>query len=88
MRKILELEKEFTGKGEMKGWKFKQIMQYDKAYIYQIILGSCVYYEVFKKKAKSNSIKYCYPTSKAFDIWTWSRNTLEKAIGKFNELNQ
>ncbi|WP_405608372.1 hypothetical protein [Polaribacter sp. Asnod1-A03] len=78
-----ELEKNIIGKGEVKGFLFTQIQQSDKAYLYAVNS----YYEVFKKKQKTNSKKHCFPTSKAFGVWAWTYPTYEKAMEKFNHLN-
>lgn len=43
------LEKEFIGKGDVKGFKFKQVQKSSAAYIYEINSGSRIYYEVFKR---------------------------------------
>jgi hypothetical protein len=78
-----ELEKNIIGKGEVKGFLFTQIQQSDKAYLYAVNS----YYEVFKKKHKTNSKRHCFPTSKAFGVWAWTYTTYEKAMEKFNHLN-
>lgn len=83
-----ELQKQFTGIGEVRGNLFAQIQQSNKAYIYKVDTGCSIYYEVFKKKAKTNSVHHCYPTSKAFGLWAWTYQSLDKAINKFNELNK
>ena len=81
------LQDNFTGIGEVKGFLFTQFKQSDKAYIYKVDTGDSIYYEVFKKKAKTNSTRHCYPTSKAFGLWGWTYKTLDKVINKFNQLN-
>ena len=81
------LEKTIIGKGEVKGFLFTQIQTSDKAYIYKVDTGCSIYYEVFKKKHKTNSKRDCFPTAKAFGIWAWTYKPFEKAIEKFNQLN-
>lgn len=87
MRKIANLPEEFVGKGEVKGFAFKRIHESDYAFVYQVIVDGRVHYEVFKKKAKTNSIRFCYPTSKAFGFWAWCPKSYEKAVEIFEMLN-
>ena len=82
------LQENFIGKGEVKGNLFTQIKQSNKAYIYKVDTGCSIYYEVFKKKVKTNSVRHCYPTSKAFGLWAWTYHDLDKAVNKFNQLNK
>ncbi len=82
------LQQQFTGKGEVKGFEFTQIQQSKKAYIYKVDTRCSTHYEVFKKKAKTNSVRHCYPTSKAFGLWAWTYHDLDKAVNKFNQLNK
>lgn len=82
------LQNNSTGKGEVKGFEFTQIQQSEKAYIYKVDTKYSIYYEVFKKVIKTNSTGHCYPTSKAFGLWAWTYQSLDKAITKFNQLNK
>lgn len=85
--KIENLPTHFIGKGEVKGFIFTKIRESEKAFLYEVNTGSKIHYEVFKKKAKTNSIRYSYPTSKGFGIWAWCPSTLDRAIEIFNEIN-
>lgn len=85
--KIENLPHQFIGKGEVKGFIFTKIQESEKAFLYEVNNGSNIKYEVFKKKAKTNSKRYCYPTSKAFGVWAWCPSTLSRAIDIFNEIN-
>ncbi len=76
-----------VGKGEIKGFTFTQYNQSNKAYLYKVNTGHTIYYEVFKKTCRVNSIRHCFPTPKAFGVWAWTYTTIEEAIEKFNELN-
>jgi len=84
-----ELSKYFKGRGEVKGYIFKQIVRSHKAYIYEISSedSSRKHYEVFKKVENRRYNCISYPTSKAFGIWAWTCMSLERAVVKFNELN-
>lgn len=81
------LPKHFTGKGEVRGYKFSQISQTDKAFFYEVNSGDSLYYEVFKKYLNTRFACVSYPTSRAFGIWAWSIMSLENAQKKFEELN-
>ena len=48
--KIIELEKQFIGKGEVKDFQFTQTHKSETAYIYEVKDGNRVYYEIFKRK--------------------------------------
>ncbi|WP_307305036.1 hypothetical protein [Epilithonimonas hungarica] len=86
--KIENLPNQFIGKGEAKGFFFTKIQESEKAFVFEVNTGCSIHYEVFKKKAKTNSKRYCYPTSKAFGIWAWCPSTLDRAIEIFNETTQ
>jgi hypothetical protein len=85
---IKELKKEFLGIGEVKGYQFSQIYKTSQAFIYEVSYGEGKHYEVFKKRINSRFGCVSYPTSKGFGIWAWTYSTLDKAIEKFNQLEQ
>lgn len=87
MKDILNLPTHFIGKGEVKGFVFTKIKESKKAFMYEVNTGSRIHYEVFKKKAKTNSIRYSYPTSKGFGIWAWCPSTFDRAIEIFNRIS-
>ena len=78
------LEKQFTGRGEVRGFSFKQLQENEYAYIYQVKSESTTWYEVFQKRENSQYSCISYPSSKAFGKWAWWQPTLEKATDKFN----
>jgi hypothetical protein len=84
-----ELQKYFIGRGEMKGFVFTQKKASDNAYVYEVDMGDVTYYEVFKRRVNTRfeEHKVSYPSSKSFGIWAWSYRNDERAIKKFNELN-
>ena len=82
-----ELKKEFLGIGEVRGYKFSQISQTSRAFIYEVSFGDGRHYEVFKKRLNKRHGCVSYPTSKGFGIWAWTYDELEVAIEKFNQLN-
>jgi hypothetical protein len=77
----------FTGKGEVRGFKFTQLRQTDKAFVYEVNSGDTIYYEVFKKTVNKRYNCISYPTSKGFGKWSWTHMDIESALVKFNLLN-
>jgi hypothetical protein len=84
---IKQLELNFTGKGEVRGFKFTQLRQTVSAYLYEVNTGDSKYYEVFKKKINKRYDCISYPTSKAFGIWAWTYPNLNSAFVKLNEIS-
>jgi len=98
---MIELKETFKGRGELRGFNFKQLCKSDTAYIYEVQhkSGGQCHYEVFKRKeSKANTrtigtkkITYpdmvLYPTSRAFGLWAWCYNSKDKALHKFNSLS-
>ena len=81
------LENEFIGKGEVKGFKFKQVQKSNTAYIYEVNSGCNIYYEVFSRVVNNKYQKEVYPMAKHFSIWAWAHMNYEDAKRKFNQLN-
>ena len=81
------LENEFIGKGEVKGFKFKQVQKSNTAYIYEVNSGCNIYYEVFRRVVNTKRQKEVYPLAKHFSIWAWTVMNYEDAKKKFNQLN-
>lgn len=82
-----ELEENFIGRGEVKGFIFTQIKKSDYAYVYKVDNGYSVTYEVFFRKENTQFNCISYPSSKAFGIWAWSC-TEHAYLDKFEELNE
>lgn len=80
-----ELELEFIGKGQVKGFKFTQVKKTNTGYIYKVDSGSHIYYEVFKRVENQRWGIVSYPKSKSFGLWAWSYATLPKAELKLLE---
>ena len=81
-----ELEKEFIGKGEVKGFKFTLLNANSKAFIYEVDNCDFIYYEVFLRKIHSRYGHVMYPKSKSFGVWAWSFDNLDRATAKFKQL--
>ncbi len=83
------LEIEFIGRGEVKGFKFRQISATDRAFLYEVSpTNTNVHYEVFKLKINKRFNCISYPTSKAFGVYAWSYMSFERAKKKFDKLNK
>lgn len=81
-----ELKEYFVGRGQVKGYIFNQIKRTKYAFLYEVSENNLVHYEVFKRR--ENTIYDCisYPSDKAFGVWAWTCDTLERAEDKFNEI--
>jgi hypothetical protein len=76
---VKELPLEFTGKGEVKGFLFKQINKTDNRYLYEVSSAGAVWYEVFDRKLNQYG-GVSYPKAKSFGKWAWSTRSLDKAL--------
>lgn len=71
---VKELEKEFNGRGEVRGYRFTQRAFNGYAYVYEvrgIEEGTC-WWEVFERKVNTQFDCVSYPTSKAFGRWAFT----------------
>jgi hypothetical protein len=80
MNTIKPLEKQFTGIGEVKGYKFTQIRVTNYGFLYEVNTGNGKYYEVFKKRINKRFANVSYPKAKSFGKWAWTTHDLSKAI--------
>jgi len=80
-----EIEIEFIGKGEVKGFTFKLVNRTDHAYMYEV---NGKYFEVFERKVNSQFDCVSYPSSKAFGIWAFYVPSFERAELKLSELEK
>lgn len=83
-----ELEKEFTGKGEVKGIEFSQIHVTEHAYLYKCVNNGITHYEVFKRRENKLYGTVSYPSAKSFGLWAWTFGNYDGALKCFNELNK
>jgi nicotinamide riboside transporter PnuC len=82
-----ELQKQFSGIGQVRGYDFNLITARLYGYIYtKSSLEGINTFEVFKRL--ENDVYNCisYPTDKAFGIWAWNTSTLDNAFEKLNRL--
>tara|TARA_R110000764_G_scaffold55229_1_gene120618 strand:- start:70 stop:321 length:252 start_codon:yes stop_codon:yes gene_type:complete len=81
-----QLQKEFIGKGQVKGFKFTQIKQNENGYIYEVKANGLIHYEVFKHVENTRYECVSYPSNKAFGLWAKTYKQLDSAINHFNTL--
>lgn len=82
-----QLEKEFIGRGEVKGFRFTQINKSDLAYLYEVDCDGSIHYEVFKHKENTQFNCVSYPKTNSFGVWAWTKGTLQEAVEKFELLS-
>ena len=89
MKKLVELPTEFEGRGEVKGWKFKQMKSSPNAYLYVRSHPNCivVYYEVFTRKMFKPDNREIYPAKKSFGKWAWCTTSREFALEQFDKIS-
>lgn len=89
---IKELEEKFTGKGQVKGFLFTQVKKTEFGYIYKVLDGGNLRYEVFKRKINSRFSCISYPSNNSFGIWAFTTicilkaNTILESFDKFEEV--
>ena len=82
-----QLEKEFIGRGEVKGFIFTQIKKSKLAYVYKVNCNGSEHYEVFKHKENTQFNCVSYPKTPSFGLWAWTYKSYDLAIEKFDLLN-
>jgi len=84
-----QLEKKFTGKGEVKNYNFTQLKASSSAYLYEVkcLQTENKHYEVFKHVENERFGCVSYPRSKSFGIWAYTKSNLKDAEKLFNEMN-
>jgi hypothetical protein len=92
------LEQTFEGKGEVKGYYFTQMSKENNFYIYKVVDGDKIHYEVFKRKITAicldfktrvfseDDFKEIYPKAKDFGVWAWTFKTYPEAEAKIREI--
>lgn len=95
-----QLDKQFIGGGDVKGFIFTQIKTNGFAYIYEVDTGYSKHFEVFEHKQTKDAdgviagvpihfaAKITYPSSRAFGDWAYCYTSLEKAEIRYNELTE
>ena len=74
-----ELKEYFSGRGQVKGYVFNQIRKTDWGFIYEVKGSDISHYEVFKRKENTMYDCVSYPTDKAFGLWAWTCDSVDRA---------
>lgn len=82
-----ELELTFTGKGQVRGFKFTQIKKTQNGFIYKVEDFSRVYYEVFQRRQNNRFNCISYPSNKAFGLWAWTTKSIDRANDILNDID-
>lgn len=82
-----ELKEYFSGKGQVKGYVFNQIKRTELAYLYEVRGETSIHYEIFKRRVNTMYDVVSYPRDKAFGVWAWTTNSMEKANDIFDRIN-
>ena len=82
-----ELEDEFVGRGEVKGFFFKCLLKSNKAYIYEVKSEGGIHYEVFERIENTQFDCVSYPKSNAFSVWAYTTADWAKALKKYEYYN-
>lgn len=94
-----QLELEFIGKGQVKGFKFKQIANNGLAYIYEVTDDCGIHYEVFEHKevdattailggvSVTYDARVLYPKESAFGVWAKCVRDYSKALGLYEQMS-
>ena len=77
-----ELQTEFIGRGQVKGFKFTQKNKTEKGFIYEVNTGSSIHFEVFKRRINKQFNCISYPGSNGFGIWAWSCSDYQSALDR------
>ena len=80
------LSKQFIGKGEVKGFSFKQLFFENGVYLYEVSNEGQVWYEVFEHRINTQFGNVIYPSSKVFGVWAYSTVDYDRAIEIMREL--
>lgn len=86
-----KLPKEFYGKGEVDGWKFRQVDASDCAYVYEAInleTDMVTHYEVFEHRYNERFDCISYPKSNSFGVWAFTAVSYPHAIDIFVNINE
>lgn len=83
-----ELEQVIEGKGECRGFTFRQIKSNGYAYVYEVDNDGYIHYEVFERIINKQFMCVSYPKSNSFGIWAFCVHKLDKALQKYEELTE
>ena len=83
-----ELDNNFEGRGEVRGFLFKCLLKSDKAYLYEVKTEiDTTHYEVFERKENHQFGCVSYPKSNSFGVWAYTSADWAKALEKYEYYN-
>ena len=82
------LEKQFIGRGEVKGFNFRQLSFEDNVYLYEVEYEGCSWYEVFEHRINTQFGNVIYPSSKAFGLWASTTVNYERSLQMVSEYQE
>jgi hypothetical protein len=84
-----ELKTIFVGRGEVKGFTFRQVARSDFGYIYEVSQPGVdkPHYEAFCRRMNERFGVVSYPRSSSFGKWAFTYKTLAEAIDKLSEIS-
>jgi hypothetical protein len=86
MNTIRPLPKQFSGRGEVKGYEFALVSKTNWGFCYEVSAsGIKPHYEVFNRKINNRYNCESYPGSRSFGYWAYAYRTKEDAIRKLEE---
>ena len=84
---IKELPIEFTGRGEVRGLQFRQLMKGNHTLLYDVTYDGITNHEVFEIRICLTPItkeSYVgYPKANSFGVWARTYRNYEKAVEQF-----
>ncbi len=85
-----ELMQSFEGKGEVRGFKFRQVARTHSGYLYMVSQPYVVtpHFEVFRRRENHRFGVVSYPRATAFGRWAWTCLDIEAAQKKLSEISQ
>ena len=83
-----ELPEIFVGRGESRGFNFKQLKKSEKCYLYEVSFSGAVYYEIFKRKVNTLYNIVSYPGSKSFGSNARTTYDFMRALEIFEHYNK
>ena len=87
LKEMIELRKEFYGRGEVKGFRFVQLFKKSTGFFYKVFpLDAAPHYEVFERRINERYNTVTYPKSGSFGNYAWSYLEFEDAMIKYNQL--
>lgn len=82
------LEKQFIGRGEVKGFNFTQLAFEDNVYLYEVTNEGETWYEVFEHRINTQFGNVIYPSSKVFGLWASTTVNYERSLRMVSEYQE